>query len=69
MIEATYQHKSGDIFELWTSKHGVPRITRCKASGEALISFEFPSETARTQAINEAVARGSITLVTKERES
>lgn len=61
--EATYKHKkSGDVFKLWTSKHGIPRITRFKENGEAIMSFEFSSVEERTQAINKAMARGSITV-------
>lgn len=55
-----YTHKNGDIFELWTSRHGTPYITRYNATGEALISFEFSSYEEREKAINQALARGNI---------
>lgn len=70
VYEAVYKHnKSSDVFKLWTSKHGTPYITRFKENGDAVLSFEFSNIEERTQAINKAIARGSISLVTTERES
>ncbi len=60
MIESVYKNKKGDIFELWTSKHGTPYIIRCRENGEAVLSFEFSSIEERAEAINNSVAKGKI---------
>lgn len=67
MIEKIYKHvKTGDVYELWTSKRGTPYITKSTEDESVIISFEFKSKEDRKREIDRLIEKGRIKEISQQ---